>query len=54
MVPAQMRISPIARQIHSNSFILMKVQVHKDSEDNYIVLSYGYDVDINIIVYLRK
>ena len=40
-------------QIHTNSFILMKVQVHTRDEDNYIVLSYGSDIDTHLLYYLR-
>ena len=52
MVPAQMRTAPPIRQIHSNTFILMKVQIHLE-EDNYIVLSYGQNIDLNLTFYLR-
>ena len=50
---SQMITIPGNRKIHTNSFILMKVQIHKDEEDKYNVLSYGVKTERNILYLLK-
>ena len=50
---SQMITIPGNRGIHTNSFTLMKVQIHKDEEDKYNVLSYGVKTERNILYFLK-